>query len=1027
MRTLTIFTALAFVLASISLNAQQGGYALEFGGTKYVNCGNDASVSISGTAISLEAWVYPTAFSTNQWENVIVNKLGNSTHGYNLRCGGNGIVEFYVSYNFTNTGYAISSAGAIELNKWTHLAGTYDGANVKLYINGKLTVTTAYTESIPAQDMPLIIGNHGDTRYLTRPFIGRIDEVRIWNVTRTEEQIKANMYKEIAPHDNLKAYYKMSNGSGTSLTDNSGNNTGTLTNGPSWKISGCFAGSRQSLDFDGSDDFVNLPVSFSNAFDGLQHFSFCGWVYQTAINTANWGTYYSVQNTTSHGGRVTFHQNPSTHPAGADDVLISISQNTSSLYGEAYTTGNVIELNKWIHFSVVFDGTVAGNSNRLKLFLNGVETPLTFSYDIPSAFASDFNSREIARHGNSNYFKGGKFDEFSFWNLSLTESQIQDIMFKSLVGNESGLFAYYRFDQTDGSTLYDMTSNGHHGTLTNMDASTDWVSSTAFNTWLGGESNAWATVGNWSSGVPTSAQSAGIYNWSSALPNVPTYLPVLPATISVNNFLVTSDVSSSGNVNLNATGSVFLGSSITLASNALNTADNLVVESSKTLTLPTGGQLTVARQLDNQGNFTMQSGGSLITNGTLTNSGTMQISRTLTESVWHMISIPVEGITANTFLGDYLQSWNETTGEWINISDPLTPLNTKQGYSLWATPAKSDATYTFTGTLLTGDQSTPITYHAVSGKDFDGANLLGNPYPSSIDWDLLQATYGSNYIWDGTAYKAYSSQSGYELGYRYIPPMQGFFILTTNPTGNFNLTNTARTHTGASNFYKSSGSKSFSNGIVLEATNGSYSDEWCLVFNPEASEGFELPRDARKLQTETSGISQLWSVCPDGNLAIDIRPETGIVQLGFSNDQAGIYSIGLSEMADIASAVLEDTKTGIFHNLHPDSYPGGAYEFTWNPETDIETRFKLHLNSVGIEETPISESDILIFATNNQIFIKGAENGEMMVSDIMGRVVLRQEIAESGLISFPLNIQSGVYVVIVTTDNEMKSEKVFIK
>lgn len=416
----------------------------------------------------------------------------------------------------------------------------------------------------------------------------------------------------------------------------------------------------------------------------------------------------------------------------------------------------------------------------------------------------------------------------------------------------------------------------------------------------------------------------------------------------------------------------------------------------------------------------INSGGSLITYGAITNNGTMQISRTLTESIWHMISVPVEGVTANSFLGDYLQSWDEANGVWVNITDPLTALNTKQGYSLWATPGKSNHTYTFTGTLLTGDQSTPITYHPVSGKEFDGANLLSNPYPSSIDWDQLQATYGSNYIWDGTAYKAYSSQVGYDLGYRYIPPMQGFFIIT-NASGNFNLTNVARTHEGAANFYKSSGIKSFSNGIVLETSNGSYTDEWCMVFDPEASESFELPKDALKLLSGTPGISQLWSVGTDGKMAIDIRPETQHIQLGFSNSQSGIYTISLKEMADIDNATLEDTKTGVLHNL-----ADGAYEFAWDVN-DAQSRFKLHLNSVGIEETPISKSNILIYTANNQIFITGAENGEVLVSDMMGRVVLRQEISDEKSISVPESLQTGVYLVTIQNGKEIKTGKVLIK
>ena len=70
--------------------------------------------------------------------------------------------------------------------------------------------------------------NHPPTGYLA----GIIDDVRFWNDVRTETEIKENMHKELVGNEtDLRAYYKMNSGTGTSLTDNSTNsNTGTLTN-----------------------------------------------------------------------------------------------------------------------------------------------------------------------------------------------------------------------------------------------------------------------------------------------------------------------------------------------------------------------------------------------------------------------------------------------------------------------------------------------------------------------------------------------------------------------------------------------------------------------------------------------------------------------------------------------------------------------------------------------------------------------------------------------------------------------------
>ena len=95
-------------------------------------------------------------------------------------------------------------------------------------------------------------------------------------------------------------------------------------------------------------------------------------------------------------------------------------------------------------------------------------------------------------------------------------TQIHENMFQALQGSESGLVAYYRFDQiadaTGSTTLYDLTSNGNHGTLTNMDAANDWVTASGYNTWIGSDDTAWSTAGNWSrNAVPGASDNVGVY------------------------------------------------------------------------------------------------------------------------------------------------------------------------------------------------------------------------------------------------------------------------------------------------------------------------------------------------------------------------------------------------------------------------------------------------------------------------------------------------------------------------------------
>ena len=412
--------------------------------------------------------------------------------------------------------------------------------------------------------------------------------------------------------------------------------------------------------------------------------------------------------------------------------------------------------------------------------------------------------------------------------------------------------------------------------------------------------------------------------------------------------------------------------------------------------------------------LTINSGGSLITNGTITNNGTVDVKREISDGEWHLISSPNNVATANVFDGEYLQTWDESTATWAYITEPTTALTKVKGYSLWGI-AKS-TTHTFTGTPNTGDQSIATTVGGSGGTN-NRANLVGNPYPSSLDWSALDDTWGAVNYWNGTAYVSWNDGTG--SGSQYIPPMQGFFIVPSS-SGTFSLTNSNRTHTGATSFYKSS--NSIANGIVLAASNGWYSDEWHLRFDEESSENFEFQHDAYKFLSSTDGLSQLYSFTGDDMLSIDVRPACNVIQLGFQNNTDGNYSIDIVEMDGMTTVSLEDTKTNTMHN-----FTDGAYNFDYSI-TDAQTRFKLHLQTAGIIE--LSNNLLNIYANGNSIYVKSEQTiktGSVKVCDITGRVVAQQIISNSNYVNIPANFNIGMYIVVVETEVGISSEKVIIK
>lgn len=229
------FTALliTFLCVQTGLFAQT---SLQFDGVNdYVNCGNDPSLNITGTAITLEAWIYPTSFTTEVWRGNIINKNGSGENGYMIRVGNGGQVNFNIGstgWNELNT-----ATGVVTLNTWHHVAGVYDGTEMRIYVNGTLQASAPETVNIGVTTLNLLLGE--DPQWTGRYFPGRIDEARVWNVARTEAEIQAGMNSEICTLDpSLVLYYRFNDGVAganntgiTTLTDESGNGSnGTLMN-----------------------------------------------------------------------------------------------------------------------------------------------------------------------------------------------------------------------------------------------------------------------------------------------------------------------------------------------------------------------------------------------------------------------------------------------------------------------------------------------------------------------------------------------------------------------------------------------------------------------------------------------------------------------------------------------------------------------------------------------------------------------------------------------------------------------------
>ncbi len=199
-------------------------YALQFDGTDdLLDCGNDSSLQITGNQITLEAWINVNEFKSQPYAgSVIVKDQGSNSSGYMIRCGGNGIINFNIgngSWHEINT-----PENAVQLNNWTHVAVTYDGTQMKIYIDGNLEAENNITTTIGnANTSDLLVGE--SPGYPGRVFDGKIDEVRIWDIARTQQQIQSTMNTTLSPKyyttpdSGLVGYWKLDEGTGQTAQD----------------------------------------------------------------------------------------------------------------------------------------------------------------------------------------------------------------------------------------------------------------------------------------------------------------------------------------------------------------------------------------------------------------------------------------------------------------------------------------------------------------------------------------------------------------------------------------------------------------------------------------------------------------------------------------------------------------------------------------------------------------------------------------------------------------------------------------
>lgn len=668
--------------------------------------------------------------------------------------------------------------------------------------------------------------------------------------------------------------------------------------------------------------------------------------------------------------------------------------NTLNSYNLQSTSS--LQTSQWYHVCATW------NSSGMRLYINGKleassSNVITLSYsNLNDPTKNGLNiGRQLNEDYNSSYQKftfDGLIDEVRIWNTCLSGYQLQKRMYQELNSNDSlwyNLVGYWPFNEGSGDYVNDNSSNSNNGSFIPTNSNKPrWKTNLppVSLTWNGSVSQDWNNINNWQEGI---------------LPH------------AFTDILIPFNT----------------GNSPKILNNGLN-CGSINIQAGNSLSIATGKSLTV------WGNIILKSDSlktaSLINLGSLNVVGQSIFERKIVSDGWHYISSPVSNASSNSFWGAAIYGYSEWTGQWSKIINNQT-LNCMEGYDVYV--KNNDKTVNYTGTLNSGNFSKNLTHNN------DGYNLIGNPYPATIDWDASNGWTKNNingavYIWDPAQnnFTTYINGSGTNGGSRYIAPTQGFFIRANAGGGSIAMTPAVMVDNINSQFRSPNPGKQLS--LMVEG-NGRM-DETRIRFHESASEFFEDNLDAYKVYSNSSDVPQIYSVLEDGTfMSINSLPENSLdvsIPVSFIAPADGSYNLSF-KMDGFPTEIdlfLEDLLTHKVVDLK-----SGNYQFFSN-SNDIRERFIIHIQMLKTitTETAISSTikesnmrSINVFSTQKTLFVdtRQSETDKAIVKvyNMLGEEVSQKQIPHQNIYSYTMNCKAGYYFVEVSSQNGNEVFKVF--
>jgi len=564
---------------------------------------------------------------------------------------------------------------------------------------------------------------------------------------------------------------------------------------------------------------------------------------------------------------------------------------------------------------------------------------------------------------------------------------------------------------------------------------------------------------------------------------MPVMLPaqglIIPAGGNViannGNIILYSNWVNNGTFTHNGGTLIFAGSVQTLGGTSQPVFNNITIAGTSNTTITATGQMLRGILVSNDtlnanGNLTLLS--TAAQTALIDGSGTGEVLGTLTMQRYvasgfgyKYFSSPFQAATVSQFSNDinladsfpvfYKYDESLVSSGWVIDTASANPLIPLHGYAANLGASSLSKTVDIAGVVSNHTVSLSPVYNHNNPYTL-GFNLVGNPYPSPIDWDAATGISRTNvdnavyYFNAGVTDRYTGTYSSYISGVssdgvanNIIPAMQGFFVHVSNGTfpvtGSLILNNSARINNLSPIFHWGPGDEANQPLLRLNAgflTARIPSDPVVVYFENKATPAFDKEFDALKLMNTSAEVPSLYAVSPDNaRLSINAIPfpdSITVIPLGLKTDKQGLITfnaVNIMKMPAGLHIYLYDVQTKIYHDLELDpmyqlSLDAGKYE----------TRFSIVFsrNILPADTLPAVNTNNLFdaYSSGKKLFVTAdiptGQKGNMVMYNMIGQAIWKQEISGTGKYQFEPACSSGVYILAFYTNKRVFSKKLFI-